>query len=399
MLFSIIRIINSDFCPEKPWKGGSVYATKAVKADGGKKKEENVSNIAESYGAHRQQTVNLFGGSKIFVDAMVELIIPEKYKRPPPPYELPRLYRTFTPDTWRDTYVLDALTLNPGSLSNFHKDCLACIGNCFTGIQFAITKLFIASSCLKFNNKMRMGKGEMDGELVTKYITTRQTRLGEHNILVEAVTNFMAPWPSISIAQTIDDFWYLSLAHSSQENVPKTEVELEHYGRIGTVAFKYTGWPSSKDITCSTSYLRSITRKFALGSQLTFRYSAQPPPNQRFSDITYYARYRGPGYSACLDLCKSSGYHFSFVQNVNKYLAYAVDVLGSANLKQLTSTVAVQTEVPKYGLTIHGHLVSDGTIGGIFKKQFMGDFPLRMTVSGFYNFFAGECGLGIGISV
>lgn len=73
------------------------------------------------------------------------------------------------------------------------------------------------------------------------------------------------------------------------DNGPKADVELEYYGCTGTLAFKYTGWPSHPDIVCSTSYLRSITQKLALGSQLTFRYFVPPEPNQKLSDITYYA--------------------------------------------------------------------------------------------------------------
>lgn len=74
-------------------------------------------------------------------------------------------------------------------------------------------------------------------------------------------------------------------------DTPKSGLELEYYNRIGTLAFKCTGWPSGSGIICSTSYLRSITRKLALGAELTLRSSALPELNQRLSDITYYARF------------------------------------------------------------------------------------------------------------
>uniref|UniRef100_A0A1I7VLS6 Mitochondrial import receptor subunit TOM40 n=1 Tax=Loa loa TaxID=7209 RepID=A0A1I7VLS6_LOALO len=286
---------------------------------------------------------------------MMKLVIPEDKLQSP--YGLSRIYRKYMPDISREIYVMEALPLNPGTLRT----------------------------------------AQVDGELVTKYITTRQTRFGEHSLLVEAVTNFIVPWPSISISQAVDDFLYMSIAYSARDNEPKTDAELEYYGRIGTMAFKCTGWSSGSDLVCSTSYLRSITQKLALGSQLTLRHFALPQPNQKSSDITYYARYRGSAYTACLDFCKSSGYHFSYFRNINKYSACAIDIVGSVNFKQVKGTVALKTKVPKYGLVTTAHLTSDGAITGVFKKRFSGDFPISIMISGFYNFFAGECGFGIGL--
>ncbi|KAM3719087.1 Mitochondrial import receptor [Dirofilaria immitis] len=328
---------------------------------------------------------------------MVELIIPED-KLKPPPCGLPRMYRKYAPDTSREIYLMEALALNPGTLSNFHEDSLACIGNYFTGVHLAINK-FIPPCGLKLNNKIKIRTAQMNGELIAKYITTGQSRFGEHNILVETKTNFMTPWPSISISQAIDDFWYISMAYSPQGHMPKTEVELEYYGRVGTSAFKYTGWPFLSDADYSISYLRSITRKLALGSQLTLRPFAQSQFDKRLSDITYYARYRGPAYRACFDFCKTRGYHFSYFRNFNKYVAGAINIAGSINCKQLASTVAVKTKVPKYGLIIQGYLANNGTICSILKKQFTRDFPVKVAISGFYNFYAGNYGFGISLSL
>ncbi|CAG9539381.1 unnamed protein product [Cercopithifilaria johnstoni] len=298
-------------------------------------------------------------------------------------YGLPRISHKYMPNISREVHVMETVPLNPGTLSNFHKDCLTCIENGFTGVRFTLNK-FIPSSSIKLNNKIRVGIAQIDSELITKYITTRRTRLGEHSILVEAVTNFIVPWPSISISQALDDFLYMSVACSPQDNIPKADVELEYYGRTGTLAFKYTGWPSYPDTIYSTSYLRSITQKLALGSQLTFRYFALPEPNQKLFDITYYAQYKGSAYTACFDFCKSNGYHFSYFRNIDKYLACAVDIAGSR-------------KIPKYGSVITGHLTSDGAVTCLFKKRFTGDFPISVTLSGSYNFFAGECGFGIGL--
>ncbi|VBB26473.1 unnamed protein product [Acanthocheilonema viteae] len=327
------------------------------------------------------------------------------------------------PNVSRKVDVTETLALNPGTLSNFHKDCLTCIGKSFRGVHFALNK-FIPSTTVKLiillipilgcpgrdllksylvvnklNNKIRIGTAQIDGKLITKHITTRQTRFGEHNILVEAMANFTAPWPSISISQALDDFLYMSVAYSPKDNISKADVELEYYGRTGTLAFKYTGWPTRTNRICSASYLRSITENLALGSQLTFRYFPLPERNQRLSDITYYARYRGSTYTACLDFCKRSGYHLSYYRNINEHLACAVNVISSVNFKKVRGVVAVRREIPKYELVITGHLSNDGAVTGLFQKRFTGNFPISVTISGSYNFFADECGFGIGLSV
>ncbi|KAL3994823.1 Eukaryotic porin family protein [Acanthocheilonema viteae] len=298
---------------------------------------------------------------------------------------LSRIFQKSMPNVSRKVDVTETLALNPGTLSNFHKDCLTCIGKSFRGVHFALNK-FIPSTTVKLNNKIRIGTAQIDGKLITKHITTRQTRFGEHNILVEAMANFTAPWPSISISQALDDFLYMSVAYSPKDNISKADVELEYYGRTGTLAFKYTGWPTRTNRICSASYLRSITENLALGSQLTFRYFPLPERNQRLSDITYYARYRGSTYTACLDFCKRSGYHLSYYRNINEHLACAVNVISSR-------------EIPKYELVITGHLSNDGAVTGLFQKRFTGNFPISVTISGSYNFFADECGFGIGLSV
>ncbi|OZC11173.1 hypothetical protein X798_01588 [Onchocerca flexuosa] len=118
-------------------------------------------------------------------------------------------------------------------------------------------------------------------------MTTRQTRFGKHEMLVEAMTNFKISWPLISISEISEDFWYMSIAYSLQ------------------VA------------TCSISNLQSITPKLPLGSQLILPSSSmRSQPNQRLSGITYYARYRGPTCKGCLDFCKTNGYHFSYFEGL-----------------------------------------------------------------------------------
>uniref|UniRef100_A0A158Q6T4 Peptidase A1 domain-containing protein n=1 Tax=Elaeophora elaphi TaxID=1147741 RepID=A0A158Q6T4_9BILA len=337
-------------------------------------------------------------------------------------FALLQMYRKFMSNLPKEVNEIETMVSNPGTLSNFHKDCLTCIGNSFTGIYLAVNK-FLPSTSVKLDNTIKIGTAQIDGELITKHIATRQTRFGECSLLVEATANFTDQWPSISISQTFDDFLYMSIAYSPQGNVSKSDVELEYYGRTETLAFKYSGWPSRPGTIYSTSYLRSITEKLALGSQITFRSSPLPKLKQRFSDVTYYARYRGSAYIACLDFSKNSGYHFSYFQNINKYLSCAVDVVSAVNFKEVKGTVAVklgfeiwgtvnnkygsfasdiykfQTKVPQYNLVIGGHLASDGAVAGIFKKQFTEYFPISVTISGFYNFFINECGFGIGLSV
>uniref|UniRef100_A0A8R1XN89 Uncharacterized protein n=2 Tax=Onchocerca TaxID=6281 RepID=A0A8R1XN89_ONCVO len=330
---------------------------------------------------------------------MVESVISEN-KLKLPSCGLPRIYRKYAPDKSRKIHLPESLALNPGTLSNFHKEFLACISNQFTGLHFAINK-FIPSTGVKLKNKLRIGTTEVNDELITKYMTTRQTRFGKHDMLIEAMTNFKTPWPLISISQIFDDFWYMSIAYSLQEKKLKSDVEVEYYGRIATLALKYTSyWPSSPVATCSISYLRSITQKLALGTQLTLCSSSmRSQPNQQLSDVTYYARYRGPTYIACLDFCKTTGYHFSYFRNINEYLACAINITGSIDdYTQLRSTIGIKTKIPEYGLIVRGNLANDGAICGIVKKQFIKDFPIKIIISGSYNLFAGDYSFGIGFS-
>ncbi|VDO63761.1 unnamed protein product [Onchocerca flexuosa] len=75
---------------------------------------------------------------------MVESIISENELKVPS-CGLPQIYRKYAPDKSRKIHLPEALALNPGTLSNFHKDCLACTGNHFTGLHSAINK-FIPST-------------------------------------------------------------------------------------------------------------------------------------------------------------------------------------------------------------------------------------------------------------
>lgn len=68
----------------------------------------------------------------------------------------------------------------------------------------------------QLKSKVRIRTAQVDGELITKYLTTKQTRFGEHSILIETITNFIPSWPSISISQAIDDFLYTSITYSAQ---------------------------------------------------------------------------------------------------------------------------------------------------------------------------------------
>lgn len=81
---------------------------------------------------------------------MTKLINPEDELQLPN-LGLPRMHRKYMPDISREINMTEAVTLNPGTLSNFHKDCLTCIGNSFTGLQFAVNK-FIPSTSVKVKN-------------------------------------------------------------------------------------------------------------------------------------------------------------------------------------------------------------------------------------------------------
>lgn len=79
----------------------------------------------------------------------MDLINPNK-KQQSPHHGLPRMYQKCMSNVSSKVHAVETLALNPGTLSNFHKDCLACIGNGFTGIHLALNK-FIPSTIVKVN--------------------------------------------------------------------------------------------------------------------------------------------------------------------------------------------------------------------------------------------------------
>lgn len=143
-------------------------------------------------------------------------------------------------------------------------------------------------------------------------------------------------------------------------NYEKFLVHVDSGHRPKTLAFIYTDWPPRSVAICSISYSRSITRKLMLGSQLILRSSMQScyvvicsfHKKRRkkwmngwigfflfkLTDITYQERQGWLTYTACLDFWKTDKYHFPYFRNINKYLTYAINITGSVDFKQLTST-------------------------------------------------------------
>ncbi|XP_019751717.1 mitochondrial import receptor subunit TOM40 homolog isoform X2 [Hippocampus comes] len=126
-------------------------------------------------------------------------------------------------------------------------------------------------------------------------------------------------------------------------------------------------------------YLQSITPALALGGELVYHRR----PGEEGTVTSLLGRYTGDNYVATLTL-GGAGCHATYYHKANDQLQVGVEFEASTRMRETTTSLGYQLDVPKANLLFKGSVDSNWVVGATLEKK-LPPLPLTMALGAFLN--------------
>jgi len=145
-------------------------------------------------------------------------------------------------------------------------------------------------------------------------------------------------------------------------------------------------------------YLKNITKKLCMGSELVYQYGKTIPGNEMCT-YTLAGKYAGDDWQFSGNVTPSAaGLHMCYSQKVNESFSVGVELEGSLRTQECTTTIGYQIDLPTANMTFKGQFDSNWCVGSVLEKR-LPPLPFTLALCGFGNHVKSTYRFGIGLYV
>ncbi|EEB15411.1 mitochondrial import receptor subunit TOM40, putative [Pediculus humanus corporis] len=143
-------------------------------------------------------------------------------------------------------------------------------------------------------------------------------------------------------------------------------------------------------------YLRSVSKKVALGAELAYQFGPHVPGNE-IALLSLAGRYDGAE-SAFSGTIGAHALHLCFYQKASEQLQLGCELETNFRMGESTATIGYQIDLPKVDLVFRGMIDSNWNVGGVLEKK-LGPLPFTFSLSGMVNHYKQNFRLGCGFVI
>ncbi len=298
-------------------------------------------------------------------------------------------------------------SLNPGTMEDLHKACLAIQPMFFEGAKLLVNKglsnNFQVSHTLSLNTETQQGAGGLSPSSMSGY-RFGATYVGSNIISpTEAYPLLLADIdPSGNLNANIvhsfsESARFKFISQILQRKWQSAQITMDYFGERWTVCYCFVIFFKVKkliflqasatlgnpDFVHGTGvavmhYLQGITRSLSLGAELAYQSSPQIPGG-RMAVISAALKYVPIEESVFAATFGSSGQiHASYYQKCSSNLQMGIDLETNLKLQDSTATIGYEVNIEKGNFILRGSLDSNLTVKAVVEKKLL---PLPFTLA------------------
>ncbi|KAK6644968.1 translocase of outer mitochondrial membrane [Polyplax serrata] len=143
-------------------------------------------------------------------------------------------------------------------------------------------------------------------------------------------------------------------------------------------------------------YLRSVSKKVALGAELAYQFGPRVPGNE-IALLSLAGRYDAAE-SAFSGTIGTHALHLCFYQKASEQLQIGCELETNFRMGESTGTIGYQIDLPKADLVFRGMIDSNWNVGAVLEKK-LGPLPFTLSLSGMVNHNKQNFRLGCGFVI
>lgn len=298
-------------------------------------------------------------------------------------------------------------TENPGSMQELHKTCQNVMPVCFDGIKIHMNNLLsnhfqTAHAISMMNGSAGMLSANSDASSGYKFSTTYVD-----TTLADTIETFRVLYGDIDTAGNMTaNMHYITpcfrYRYAGQFSTNPSKVVGQFTGDL--IGPNYTASmamlnmnPLKQPELIIGQYLQAVTNNVALGAEICYNNSVGL--HQTNNRLTISGTFRVQnGASLWTGVIGDNGIHVCAHRRASKNLQIGVETSVNFRLKQATTTLAYQVDLPEQNFIFRGMIDSNGLVGSVLEKR-LEPIPLTFALSVLCDHSKQHIRLGCGVTL